>query len=155
MFCDTALFSQFINSVSIIQQDGSTKFFFECVKKGRDKNKSFLPNIIPKNIILAPQIKIDDLKGKDFFYATFPKLNQNLYIKYEVPTKPYKSKFLFQKDEWCYDYTKLKKKNGRNTFYISFMKFGTTFFFFNTFLRKRQNWHFDELCHILIRRFNK
>ena len=131
MFCDTALFSQFINSVSIIQQDGSTKFFFECVKKGRDKNKSFLPNIIPKNIILAPQIKIDDLKGKDFFYATFPKLNQNLYIKYEVPTKPYKSKFLFQKDEWCYDYTKLKKKEWPKYFLYIIYEIWYNFFSFS------------------------
>ena len=131
MFCDTALFSQFINSVSIIQQDGSTRFFFECVKKGRDKNKPFLPNIIPKNIILAPQIKIDDLNGKEFFNATFPKLNPNRYIKYEVPIKPYKSKFLFQKDEWCYDYTKLKKKDWPKYFLYIIYEVWYNFFSFS------------------------
>ena len=131
MFCDTALFTQFINSALIIHQDGSIKFFFECVKKGRDRNKPFLPNIIPKNIILAPQIKIDDLNGKDFFNATFPKLNPNLYIKSEVPIKPYKSKFLFQKDEWCYDYTKLKKKEWPKYFLYIIYEIWYHFFSFS------------------------
>ena len=45
MFCDTALFNQFIKSISVNETDGGTRFFFECVKKGRDKNKIFL--VIP------------------------------------------------------------------------------------------------------------
>ena len=111
MFCDTVIFNQFIQSISINEMEGSTRYFFECIKKGKDKNKLFLLNIMPKNIINAPNIKIDDLKGKEFFYPKFPKLDEKLFIKYELPIKPYKSKFIFQKDEWCYEPSKLKMKD--------------------------------------------
>ena len=111
MFCDTALFSQFISSIPIINQDGSTRYFFECVKEGKGKNQVYLPNIMPKEIIMANPIKIDDLNGEEFIYYSFPKLNPKLYIQSEVPKKIYKSKFIFQKDEWCYEPSKLKKKD--------------------------------------------
>ena len=110
MFCDTIIFNQFIKSISINEIDGSTRFFFECIKKGKDKNRLFLLNIIPKNIVMAPKIKIDDLNGKEYFYPIFPKLNETLFLKYDAPTKPYKSKFVFQQDEWCYQPSKLKTK---------------------------------------------
>ena len=110
MFCDTALFSQFISSIPIINQNDSTTYFFECVKGGKGKNQVYLPNIMPKEIIMANPIKIDDLNGEEFFYNSFPKLNPKLYIQSEVPKKIYKSKFIFQKDEWCYEPSKLKKK---------------------------------------------
>ena len=110
MFCDTLIFNQFIKSLSVNETDGSTRFFFECVKKGRDKNKLFLLNIIPSNIVTVPEIKIDDLNGKEYFYPTFPKLDINLFSESDVPIKPYKSKFIFQQDEWCYQPSKLKKK---------------------------------------------
>ena len=139
MFCDTALFSQFISSISITQQDGSTKFFFECIKKGRDKNKVFLPNIIPKDIYLAPKIKIDDLNGKNYFHSTFPKLDPNLYIIYEEPAKPYKSKFIFLKDEWCYDPSKLKKKDWPKYFLYLIYEIWYNFFSFSIhFYQKTQ-----------------
>ena len=110
MFCDTALFNQFISSIPFINQDGATSYFFECIKEGKGKNQVYLPNIIPKEIILANPIKIDDLNGEEFFYNSFPKLNPKLFIQSEVPKKIYKSKFIFQKDEWCYEPSKLKKK---------------------------------------------
>jgi len=131
MFCDTVIFNQFIKSISINEIGGSTRFFFECIKKGKDKNKLFLLNIIPKNIILAPQIKIDDFKGKEFFYPKFPKLDQNLFINYDVPIKPYKSKFIFQKDEWCYEPTKLKKKDWPRYFLYSIYEIWYQFFSFS------------------------
>ena len=111
MFCDTVIFNQFIKSISIGEIDGSIKFFFECIKKGRDKNKPFLLNTIAQKIVNAPQIEIDDLKGKEYFYPTFPKLDENLFINYDPPKKPYKSKFIFQQDEWCYYPAKLKGKD--------------------------------------------
>ena len=131
MFCDTVIFNQFIKSISINETEGSTRFFFECIKKGKEKNKLFLLNIIPKNIIMAPQIKIDDLKGKEFFYPKFPKLDQNLFINYEIPIKPYKSKFIFQKDEWCYEPTKLKKKDWPRYFLYSIYEIWYQFFSFS------------------------
>ena len=131
MFCDTVIFNQFIKSISIKETEGSTRFFFECVKKGKEKNKLFLLNIKPNNIITAPKIKIDDLKGKEFFYPKFPKLDQNLFINYEVPIKPYKSKFIFQKDEWCYEPTKLKKKDWPRYFLYSIYEIWYQFFSFS------------------------
>ena len=110
MFCDTVIFNQFIKSLSFNEFDGSTRFFFECIKKGKEKSKYFLLNIIPKKIVLAPEIKIDDLKGKEYFYPIFPKLDENLFLKYDAPVKPYKSKFIFQQDEWCYQQSNLKMK---------------------------------------------
>ena len=131
MFCDTMIFNQFIKSISINETEGSTRYFFESVKKGKDKNKLFLLNIIPKNIVLAPTIKIDDLKGKEFFYPTFPKLNPSLFTRYEAPIKPYKSKFIFQKDEWCYDQSKLKKKDWPRYLLYSIYEIWYQFFSFS------------------------
>ena len=107
LFCDTALFNQFISSISIKHQDSSTNFFFECIKNGKGKNQVFLPNLIPKEIVLAPSIIVDNIVQE---YYHFPKLDPKYYIKYEAPLRPYKSKFIFQKDEWCYNLLKLKKK---------------------------------------------
>ena len=134
LFCETALFHQFIGSIgsiSIKHQDSSIKFFFECIKNGKGKNQIFLPNIIPKEIILAPNIKIDDLEEKDYFYGTFPKLDSKLYIKYEAPLKPYKSKFIFQKDEWCYNPLKLKKKEWPRYFLYLIYEIWYNFFSFS------------------------
>ena len=131
MFCDTVIFNQFIKSISINEIDGSTRYFFECIKKGKDKNKLFLLNIIPKNIINAPNIKIDDLKGKEFFYPKFPKLDEKLFIKYDLPIKPYKSKFIFQKDEWCYEPSKLKKKEWPKYFLYVIYEIWYQFFSFS------------------------
>ena len=110
MFCDTALFNQFISSFSIKNQDRSTTFFFECINKTREKNRVYLPNIIPKKIIVAEGIKTDNLPKKENTYKCFPKLDPKLFIKSEVPIKPYRSKFIFLKDEWCYNSQKLEKK---------------------------------------------
>ena len=131
MFCDTALFNQFIKSISVNETDGGTRFFFECVKKGRDKNKIFLVNTKPKNIIMAPQIKTQDLKKKEFFYPTFPKLDPNLFSKYSAPVKPYKSKFIFLQDEWCYNPNKLKKYDWPKYFLYSIYEIWFQFFSFS------------------------
>ena len=130
MFCDTLIFNQFIKSLSVSETDGSTRFFFECIKKGRDKNKLFLLNIIPSNIVTAPEIKIDDLKGKEYFYPTFPKLDINLFSESDIPIKPYKSKFIFQQDEWCYQPTKLKKKEWPRYFLYLIYEIWYQFFSF-------------------------
>ena len=131
MFCDTVIFGQFIKSLSVNETDGATRFFFESIKKGKDKNKLVLLNISPKNIVMAPKIKIDDLKGKEFFYPKFPKLDPNLTMKYEAPIKPYKSKFIFQKDEWCYEPTKLKKSDWPRYFLYLIYEIWYQFFSFS------------------------
>ena len=131
MFCDTALFSQFISSISIIRQDGSIKYFFECIKKGKGKNKIFLPNIKPEKIVYAESIKIDDLEKKDYFYSTFPRLDPKLYIRYKAPIKPYKSKFIFQSDEWCYDMMKLNKREWPRYFLYLIYEIWFNFFSFS------------------------
>ena len=131
MFCDTVIFNQFIKSISINDTQASTIFFFECIKKGKDKNKLFLLNIIPKNIIMAPNIKIDDLNGKEYFYPKFPTLNSNLFSKSDIPIKPYKSKFIFQKDEWCYEPSKLKKKDWPRYFLYLIYEIWYQFFSFS------------------------
>ena len=131
MFCDTALFSQFIKSFSVSETEGSTRYFLQCIKKGKDKNKLFLSNIIPKNVIQAPEIKITDLKNKEYFYPTFPRLDPNLFTKYDAPVKPYKSKFIFLQDEWCYDPKKLKKKDWPRYFLYIIYEIWFQFFSFS------------------------
>lgn len=129
LFCDTSLFNQFINSISLIQPESSTQFFFECIKKGKEKSRVFLPNIIPKNISLAPKIKTDDIKEK-IIYTKFPKLDPKYFIHFEAPIKPYKSKFIFQKDEWCYDLNKIKEKEWPKVF--MYLVYEIWFNFFST-----------------------
>ena len=140
LFCDSSLFSQFENSFSLNQQDGSTMFFFECIKNGRGKNKVFLPEVIPKDkdIILASKIKIDDLNNQDFFYPIF-KLDPKLFIHSEIPKKPYRSKFICTKDEWCYAPKKLKKKDWpKYNLYIIYEIWYTFFSFVLHFYEKEQ-----------------
>ena len=138
MFCDTVIFNQFIKSLSFNEMDGSTRFFFECIKKGKDKNKYFLMNIIPKKIVMAPVIKIDDLKGKEYFYPIFPKLDDNLFLKYDAPAKPYKSKFIFQQDEWCYQQSNLKMKEWPKLFLYLIYEIWYEFFSFSIHFYERE-----------------
>ena len=135
LFCDTALFSQFISSISIKHRDSSTAFFFECIKNGKGKNQVFLPNIIPKEIILAPSIIIDNINQE---YYHFPKLDPKYYIKYEAPLRPYKSKFIFQKDEWCYNPLKLKKKEWPNYFLYLVYEIWYNFFSFSVHFYEKE-----------------
>ena len=113
LFCETTLFSQFVNAFCVEQNNinSSFAFFIENIKKGKGKNKYYLEKIIPQNVIFAPGIEISDLKGKIFNYPEFPVLNKNLFIMHEVPKAPYKSKFSYSKDEWCYSPENLKKKD--------------------------------------------
>ena len=129
MFCDTALFNQFISSISYTNQDRSTTFFFECINKVREKNRVFLPNIIPKGIIVAQGIKTDDLRDYEQTFKSFPKLNPKLFIQSEAPIKPYRSKFIFLKDEWCYNPKKLKKKEWPR--YLLYLIYEIWFNFFS------------------------
>ena len=131
LFCDTALFNQFISSIPIMNREGSTRYFFKCIKKGKGKNKVYLPNIIPKEIINVKNIKIDDLERKEFFYNTFPKLNPSLFIITKAPIKPYKSKFIFQEDEWCYNSLNLKKKDWPRYFLYLIYEIWYNFFSFS------------------------
>ena len=132
LFCETALFSQFVDSFSVEENNinSSFAFFIESIKKGKGKNKYFLSKIIPKNIVFAPEIDISDLRGKKFNYPEFPNLDANLFLKYEAPKIPYKSKFMYAKDEWCYSPEKLKKKEWPKYFLYLIYDIWFTFFSF-------------------------
>ena len=104
LFCETTLFSQIVDSFSVEENNinSSFAFFIESIKKGKGKNKYYLSKIIPQNVVFAPKIDISDLNGKKFNYPEFPNFDTKLFIKSEAPKIPYKSKFLYAKDEWCF-----------------------------------------------------
>ena len=118
LFSETSLFSQLVDSFGIEENQikSSFAFFLESIKKGKGK-ANFLQNIIPKSVVFAPKIEIEDLQGKIFNYPQFPKLNKKLFIAHEVPKKPYKSKFNYVKDEWCYSTEKFKRKDWPRYFF--------------------------------------
>ena len=133
LFSETSLFSQFVDSFGIEENTtvkSSFIFFIESIKKGKGKNKYFLQNIIPKNVVFSPKIQINDLKGKTFNYPEFPKLDSRLFIKHEVPKNPYKSRFQYVKDEWCYSTDKFKKKDWPRYFLYLIYDIWFTFFGF-------------------------
>ena len=133
LFSDTVLFSQFINAFSVEENNvnSSFAFFIESIKKGKPKNnKYFLSRIIPKNVVFAQNVEISDLKGKVFNYPEFPKLNEYLFIKHEAPKVPYKSRFIYAKDEWCFSPDKIKKKDWPKYFVYLIYDIWFTFFSF-------------------------
>ena len=132
LFQETALFTQFINCFNPDQDEvqKSMVIFLESIKKGREKNKSYFPEIKLENIELAPKIEISDLNGKMFFYSGFEKMDKNLFIHYKAPKIPYKSKFNIYKDEWCYNLRKLKKKDWEKYFFFLIHDIWFTFFSF-------------------------
>ena len=134
LFCETALFSQFSDFLFLSVEENainsSFAFFVEKIKIGKGKSKYFLPKIIPPNIIFAPKIEISDLNQKKFIYEAFPKMKQELFIKHEEPKIPYKSRFLYFKDEWCYSPEKLKKKEWPKYFLYLIYDIWFTFFSF-------------------------
>ena len=132
LFCDTALFNQFVDSFCIEENNinSSFAFFINSIKSGKGKNKYYLPKIIPKNVVFAPKIEIGDLNGRKFNYSEFPKLDKNLFIKSEAPSIPYRSKFLYAKDEWCFSPEKLKKKDWPKYFIYLIYDIWFTFFSF-------------------------
>ena len=132
LFSETSLFSQFVDSFGVDESNISSSFafFLESIKKGKGKNKYFLQNIIPKNVIFAPTIDINDLNDKKFNYPEFPEFNKKLFISHEIPTAPKKSKFLYLFDEWCYSTEKLKLKDWPKYFLYLIYDIWFTFFSF-------------------------
>ena len=130
LFQETGLFTQFINCFNPGQEgvQKSMVVFLESIKNGRGKNKLYFQNIKLEKIDLSPKIHIEDLNGKLFFYLGFQKLDRNLFIHYKAPKIPYKSKFVFYKDEWCYDLKKLKKKDWPKYFFFIINDIWFTFF---------------------------
>ena len=110
--------------------NSSFAFFIQSIKKGKGKNKYFLSKIIPQSVVFAPEINISDLNGKTFSYPVFPNLNPNLFIRQELPKMPYKSKFLYAKDEWCFSPAKLKPKDWPKYFLYLIYDIWFTFFSF-------------------------
>ena len=135
LFCETALFSQFVDSFAIEENHennvkSSFAFFLNAINKGKGKNKFFLENIIPKNVVFAPKIEIGDLNNKSFNYSEFPELDKSLFIKHEAPKIPYKSRFLYLKDEWCYSTEKFKRKDWIKYYIYIIYDIWFTFFSF-------------------------
>ena len=132
LFSETSLFSQFVDSFGVEEKNikSSFIFFIESIKKGKGKKQYFLQNIVPKNVIFSPKIEISDLNGKTFNYPEFPKLDSRLFIRHEIPQNPYKSKFLYVKDEWCYSTEKFKRKDWPRYFLYLIYDIWFTFFGF-------------------------
>ena len=132
MFCETTLFSQIVDSFGVEENNVKSSFayFLESIKKGKGKNKYYLSNIIPKNVVFSPKIEINDLNGKEFTYSEFPKLQSSLYIKYEAPRIQSKSRFVYLMDEWCYSTDKLKRKDWPKYFLYLIYDIWFTFFSF-------------------------
>ena len=120
LFQETSLFSQFINCFNPSQDEvqKSMVIFLESIKNGHKKNKLYFQDVKLEKIELSPEIDISDLDKKIYFYSGFHKLDENLFIHYKAPKIPYKSKFFFFKDEWCYDLKKLKKKDLLKYFFF-------------------------------------
>ena len=132
LFSETSLFSQISDSLGIEEKNisSSIAFFLESIKNGKGKNKYFLQNIIPKNVVFAPKIEISDLNNRTFNYPEFPKLNRLLFITHEIPIIPKKSKFEYLPDEWCYSTEKFKIKDWPRYFLYLIYDMWFTFFSF-------------------------
>ena len=130
MFLETSLFTQFINCFNPDEEEvqKSMVVFLESIKNGRGKNKLFFQDIKLEKINLVEKVNISDLKGKMFFYSGFQKLDKNLFIYYKAPKMPYKTKFYFYKDEWCYNLKELKKKDWQKYFFYIINDIWFTFF---------------------------
>ena len=146
LFQETSLFTQFINCFNPEQDEvqKSMVIFLESIKKGRKKNKFYFSDIQLEKIELAPEIKISDLEQKMFFYSGFNKLDENLFIHYKAPKIPYKSKFYYYKDEWCYDLKKMAIKDWVK--YLFFIVHDIWFTFFSYSL----NFYEDNQAVILM-----
>ena len=132
LFTETSLFRQIVDSFRLEEKNikSSFAFFLESIKRGKGKNKYFLQNVIPNNVVFAPEIIISDLNNKTFNYPEFSKLDSSLFIKHEAPDIPYKSKFVYLKDEWCYSTEKFKKKDWERYFLYLIYDIWFTFFSF-------------------------
>ena len=132
LFSETTLFSQFIDSFGVDENKVKSSFayFLESIKKGKGKNKYYLSNIIPKNVIFSSKIEINDLNDKVFTYSEFPNLKNSLYIKHEPPKIQSKSRFVYLMDEWCYSTDKFKRKDWPKYFLFLIYDIWFTFFSF-------------------------
>ena len=131
-FEETSLFTQFKSCFNPDQEEvqKSMVIFLESIKNGPGKNKLYFPDVKLEKIQIAPAIDISDLNGKLFLYSGFEKLDKNLFIHYNVPKIPYKSKFNIYKDEWCYNLKKLKKRDWPKYFFFVILDIWFTFFSF-------------------------
>ena len=130
-FIETTTFAAFKDSFQSIEQNSIISFFLDSIKKGRGKSKVYLPEKIPSISSMCPEIKIDDLKGESFFYTNFPKLNPKYYIKSDIPRTVFKSRFVYTRDEWCYDYMKLNNKEWANFLLYTIYEIWFNFFAFS------------------------
>ena len=130
IFSETSLFNQFFEPFLKFKTDGPMGYFLECIKNRKNDKKAYLQEIIPEKIKTLPEIDISDLKGEIFFHVNFPsKLEKKLYIQIEKPKKPFKSKFIKYQDEWCFDISKLKKREWAH--YLLYAIYEIWFHFFS------------------------
>ena len=113
LFSETSLFNQFIETFIKRKPESAMVYFLESIKNRKNDKKGYLPEIIPEKIRILPEIDIRDLNKKIFSNKVFPvKLDKSLYIKCSRPEKIFKSLFIKYEDEWCYEISKLKKKES-------------------------------------------
>lgn len=150
-FSETSIFTQFEDTFKYIEPNSPTSFFLDSIKKGRGKTKYYLPNKIPSISSVISEIKIDDLKGQSFFYKTFPNLDSKLYIQSEIPRPVYHSRFVYTRDEWCFDPAKLSNKDwGRFLMYTIYEIWFTFFSFVIHFYDDKKSYLLMEYAMSLI-----
>ena len=131
LLCETNLFMQFEDLFRIDEKiNNSMAFFLDTINNSPKIKNKYLIDIKPKNVVFAQKIEISDLNGQTFYYSCFPKLNPKLYLNYEKPKKIYKSKFLYLRDEWCYDIKKFKLKDWPKYYLYLIYDIWFTFFSF-------------------------
>ena len=130
MFLDTSLFTQFIEFFNPDENEvqKSMIIFIESIKNGRGNNKLYFQDIKIDKIELAQKVDISDLDNKMFFYSGIKQLDKSLFICYKAPKIPYKSKFSYYRDEWCYNLETLKKKEWIKYFFFIIHDIWFTFF---------------------------
>ena len=145
IFSETSLFNQFFEPFLKMKTDGPMGYFLECIKNRKNEKKVYLQEIIPEKIRKLPEIDISDLKGETFFHVVFPnKLKQNLYIQSAKPKKPFKSRFIKYEDEWCFNISKLKKREWPK--YLLYIIYEIWFQFFSFII----HFYSDQESHILM-----
>ena len=127
-FSETSIFAQFEDTFKTLEPNSSTSFFIDSIKKDKDRVKYYLPVKVPGIATVIPEINVDDLRGRSFSYTSFPMLDNKLYIKTEMPRAPYHSRFVYTRDEWCYDPLKLTNKEWGRFIMYTIYEIWVTFF---------------------------
>jgi hypothetical protein len=109
-FTETNMFGNFEEGFQQFETNYTLQFFIDSIKKEKKKGTYYMPAIVPNEVTHVPEINSKNIEQKTYYYKVFPKLNPDLYTKFDMPKPQYRSKFEISKDEWCYDTAKLPTK---------------------------------------------